>query len=102
MARQVTIFMELTASFNMFKRGWGGPGRGLTTLLHLKSYIFCPFWPDILWLFKPYIMSYCQYCLMRYRPISLDVMLGQRLRRLTYINPPLSIPQRKLDRSTQA
>ena len=31
MARQVTIFITLTASFNMFKKGWGGPGRGLTT-----------------------------------------------------------------------
>ena len=34
--------------------------------------------------------------------INADFMLGQRRRRLTYINPPLSIPQRKHDRSTPA
>ena len=45
MARQVTIFMEL---------GWGGPGRGLTTSLHLKCHISCPTWPDILWIFGPF------------------------------------------------
>ena len=31
--------------------------------------------------------------------VNVDFMLGQRRRRLTYINPPLSIPQRKHDRS---
>ena len=31
--------------------------------------------------------------------INVDFMLGQRRRRLTYINPPLSIPQREHDRS---
>ena len=40
MARQVTIFMKLTASFNIFKRGWDGPEMGLTTSLHLNA-IFC-------------------------------------------------------------
>ena len=34
--------------------------------------------------------------------INVDFMLGQRHRRLTYINPPLSIPQHKHDRSTPA
>ena len=34
--------------------------------------------------------------------VNVDFMLGQRGRRLTYINPPLSIPQRKHDRSTPA
>ena len=52
----VTIFMELTASFNMFKRGWGGPGRGLTTSLHLKCQISCPTWPDILWISRHQIL----------------------------------------------
>ena len=51
----------------MFKRGWGGPGRGLTTSLHLKCYISCPTWPDILWILKPDIMCSCQYCLVRCR-----------------------------------
>ena len=27
-ARHVTIFMKLAASFNLFNRGWGGPGGG--------------------------------------------------------------------------
>ena len=31
-----------------------------------------------------------------------DFMLGQRHRLLTYINPPLSIPQRKHDMPTPA
>ena len=74
MATQVTIFIKLTASFNMFKRGWGGPGRGLTTSLLLKSYVSCPTWPDILWIFKPDIMCSCQYCLVRYRPTSVYVL----------------------------
>ena len=39
MARQVTMFMKLAASFKMFKRGWGRPGRGLTRSLH-KHVIF--------------------------------------------------------------
>ena len=34
--------------------------------------------------------------------VNVDFMLGQRRRRLTYINPPLSIPQRKDNRSTLA
>ena len=34
--------------------------------------------------------------------VNVDFMLGQRRRRLTYINPPLSIPQRKHDRPTSA
>ena len=33
---------------------------------------------------------------------NVDFMLGQRRRILTYINPPLSIPQHKHDRSTPA
>ena len=73
MARDVTIFMKLTASFDMFERGWGGPGRGLTTSLHLRCYILCPTWPDILLIFKPDIMCSCQYCLVRYRTTSVHV-----------------------------
>ena len=75
MARQVTIFMKLTASFNMFKRGWGRPGGGggLTTPLHLKCYISCPTWPDNLWIFKLDIMCSCPHCLVRYRPTSVHV-----------------------------
>ena len=34
--------------------------------------------------------------------INVDFMLGQRRRRLTYINLPLSISQRKHDRSAPA
>ena len=34
--------------------------------------------------------------------VDVDLMLGQRRRRLTYINTPLSIPQPKDDRSTPA
>ena len=59
MARQSTIFMKLTASFNMLRKGWGGPGRGLTTSLRLKCYFSCLTWPDILWIFKPDIMCSC-------------------------------------------
>ena len=130
MTRHVNIFMKLTASFNMFKRECSGQGRGLITPLHLKCYISCPTWPDIrLWIFKPDIICSCQYCLVRYRPtsvhvlcvltilmelyyksqkvhseciVNVDFMLGQRCRWLTYINPPLSIPQRKRNRSTPA
>ena len=65
MAKQETIFIKLTASFNMFKRGWGGSGRALTTSLHLKCYILCPTWPDILWIFEPDIMCSYQYRLVR-------------------------------------
>ena len=74
MARHVTILMKLTASFDMFKKGWGGPGRGLTTSLQLKCYISWPTWPDILWIFRPDIMCSCQYCLARYRPTSVHIM----------------------------
>ena len=73
MAKQVTFFMKLTASFDMFSRGWGGPERGSTTSLHLKSYISCPTWPDILWIFNPDIMCSYQYCLVRYRPTSVNI-----------------------------
>ena len=34
--------------------------------------------------------------------VNVDFMLVQRRRRLTYINPPLSIAQRKRDRSAPA
>ena len=34
--------------------------------------------------------------------VNADFMLGQRRRQLTYINPALSILQRKHDRSTPA
>ena len=34
--------------------------------------------------------------------INVDFMLAQRRRRLTYINPPLSIPQSEHNRSTVA
>ena len=36
MAGQMAIFMKLTASFSMFKRGKGGPARVLTASPHLK------------------------------------------------------------------
>ena len=65
--------MKLTASLNLFNRGWGGPGRGLTTSLHLKCYIWCSTWPNILWIFMPDIICSCQYCPMRYRPTSVHV-----------------------------
>ena len=73
MARQVTIFMKLKASFKMFRKGWGGPRRGLTTSLHLICYISCQTWPDILRIFKPDIMCSCQYCLVRYMLTSVHV-----------------------------
>ena len=53
MAKHMTIFMKIPASFDMFKRGWGGPERGLTTSLHLKCYISCPTLLHFLWIFKP-------------------------------------------------
>ena len=56
----------------MFQRGGGvGVRRCLTRSLHLKFYISCSTWPDILWLFRPDIMCSCQYCLVRYRPICI-------------------------------
>ena len=36
------------------------------------------------------------------RPDTVDFMLGQRRRQLTYINPALSILEHKQDRSTPA
>ena len=53
-ARHVTILMKLTPSFNMFKRGWGWPGRDLTTSLHLN--VICRVQLG-LWIFRPGITS---------------------------------------------
>ena len=53
----------------------------------------CIDYPNIVVLYKSENSKYM---------VDVDFMLGQRHRRLTYINPPLSIAQRKHDRSAPA
>ena len=76
MASHVTIFMKLTASYNMFKRGWVDQGGvwlhhyilnaifhvqlGLTSCGYLSLTLCAPV---------------CQYCLVRYRPTSVHVCI---------------------------
>ena len=56
--RGQAFFMKLAPLFNMFKRWWEGPGRSLTTPLHLnlKNYISSPTWPDVQCIFRPDII----------------------------------------------
>ena len=54
----------------------------------------CIDYPNVVVLYKS--IKYSKYM------VDVDFMLGQHRRQLTYINPPLPIPQCKHDRSTPA